>query len=151
MKGTPSVLLRYVMLYLVSLQRTFCSLRSIKYSRSYTRAIAIVIMANGGWVSNILPVLQVALCTPGNTPSRGPWALLVEFLLTNANFPNFRYSLKPFMLCTQQGSSNYQVLKSSGMIRSYMGFEPETSEHQAELPITNPTVCSVLYKTNKNV
>ena len=76
------VMLCYVIAYLVSLQRTFCPLRSTNYSKSYTRTIAIAIIAEGKL--GLKQLAQCYNCAPRNNPSRRPCALLSEFHLINA-------------------------------------------------------------------
>ena len=75
-------MLCYVMLYLVSLQRTFCPLRSTNYPKSYNRVIAIAIMTEGK--PGLKQLAQGCACAPGNNPSLGPWALLSDFHVINA-------------------------------------------------------------------
>ena len=66
------------------------SITQHQLSRTYTYAIAIVIMAEGKL--GLKQLAQGCTCAPGNNPSRGPWALLSEFHLINAP-PHFRYSI----------------------------------------------------------
>ena len=59
--------------------------RSVHYvaptMQIYTRAIANVIIAEGQL--GFKQLAQGYICSPGNDPSRGPWALLSEFHLIN--------------------------------------------------------------------
>ena len=57
--------------------------------------------------------------------------------------------LNPFTLCTHQGSSNYQLLKSSGMtqskeIKCLMVFKPGTSRIQGRCTTTEPSTGQVV-------
>ena len=69
-----------------------CPLRNTSYHKSCTRAVAIVIMAEGKL--DVKKLTQGCTCAPGNIPSRGPWALLSEFHKINATYISVTRSLQ---------------------------------------------------------
>ena len=99
--------------------------------RSYTHTMAIVIIAEEKL--GLKQLAQGYTCAPGNNPSRGPWAKLIDFHLINAPHISVTQSLNAVNLARKQ---YYQFSKSSGMTRSKeikrpMRFEPGTSRIQS--------------------